>query len=194
VFICSQSLLVHFLAVVAFAQLVPFEKDNSWGYKTPQGRVVIEPRYQMAERFSNGIAAVCCDGGWAYIDPRGRVVIRPFVFDNGPDYFHEGVARYTADGKFGFFDRRGKVVIGARFDYAGPFSQGRAIVCEGCRAVQVGEHSLMKGGKWGFIGRTGEMVIPLRFDAALDFEKGKARVQVGGAWKDIDRAGRILGK
>jgi hypothetical protein len=186
----ASVILPGFLAATSLAQLIPFEKDQQWGYKTASGTVVIPPKFEIAGRFANGIAAVCCDGGWAYINPGGRVVIRPYVFDNGPDYFRQGVARFTQDGKFGFFDKRGRIAIPAGFDFAGPFSQARAVVCQGCRAVQIGEHALMKGGKWGYIDRAGKLVIPFRFDAANDFSRGKARVQLNGSWKSIDRDGR----
>ena len=189
-----RMLLVPAIVAIAAAQLVPFEQDDRWGYKTRQGKVVIAPRYQIAGRFSNGIAAVCCDSGWAYIDATGRVVIRPLPYDNGPDPFQEGVARFTAGGKVGFCDRRGRIVIPAKFDWAGQFSQGRAVVCEDCRPVQEGEHTLQKGGRWGYIDRTGAIAIPLKFESAVDFEKGRARVKAGGVWKDIDRTGRILNR
>ena len=150
------------LMAVQAAGLIPFEEDNKFGYKTPQGKVVIEPRYQVAQEFSReGLAAVVDEHGWAYIDRSGKVLIRPFTFDNGPDYFREGMARFVVDGKFGFFDRHGRVVIQPRFTFAGPFSKGRAPVCEGCREVREGEHTSMTGGSWGFIDKRGALVIPL---------------------------------
>lgn len=148
------------LAGALWAQLVPFEKNDLWGYRDERGKVVIEPRYAMAGKFSHGIAAVVSDGSWAYIDTTGRVIVRPFVFDNGPDYFREGLARYVADGKMGFFDRSGRIVIRAGFDFAGRFSDSRAEVCQGCRKVAAGEHYTIEGGRWGVIDRRGKLVVP----------------------------------
>ena len=186
--------LVLFVVESLFAQWVPFEKDDVWGYKDRQGKVVIGPRFSMAGPFSRGIAPVFLDGGWAYIDRNGRVILKAFTFDNGPDYFREGLARYMADGKIGFFDRSGKIVIKAQFDFAGRFSEGRASVCQGCRQIPAGEHFTMEGGKWGFIDRTGRLVITYQFDAAGNFEKGRARVQVRGTWKYIDKNGLAADK
>jgi len=170
------------------AGLIPFEADGKWGYKDAQGKVAIEPRFVLAQDFSpHGIAPVVDDTGWAYIDAKGKVVIRPFVVDNGPDYFGEGMARFTDGGKFGFFDQSGKVVIKPQFDFALPFSEGRAAVCAGCKEEAAGEYWAVKGGRWGFINKRGKLVIPLRFEQAENFQDGRARVKLAGKWQDIDK-------
>jgi hypothetical protein len=182
-------LLTAFL--LALALLVPFEKDGRWGYRDKGGKVMIQPSYEIAQEFSaEGIAAVVDGEGWAYIDTAGRVLVRPLVVDNGPDYFHEGLARFRRQGKVGFFDRRGNVVIPPGFDFAMPFFEGRAAVCEGCSEVEDGEHRSVKGGKWGFIDRTGRLAIPLQFAAAGNFKQGRARVLAGAKWQHIDRDGK----
>jgi hypothetical protein len=174
-------------------RLNPFEADGKWGYKDTQGKVAIEPRFVLAQEFSpQGIAAVVDETGWAFIDGKGKVVIRPWVVDNGPDYFSEGLARFKANGKFGFFGESGKVIIKPRFDFALPFSEGRAAVCAGCREEPTGEHRVVTGGRWGFIDRKGKLVIPLRFEAANQFESGRARVKFEGKSRLIDGKGRIV--
>lgn len=172
------------------ARLVPFQVDGKWGYKDPQGKVAIKPRFVLAQEFSpQGIAAVVDETGWAYINTKGNVVIRPFVVDNGPDYFSEGLARFKANGKFGFSGESGKVVIKPRFDFALPFSEGRAAVCAGCKEEAVGEHRIVTGGRWGFINKKGKLVLALTFEAAENFENGRARVKLDGKWREIDRKG-----
>lgn len=174
-------------------RLVPFEQEGKWGYKDSQGKVVIGPRFVIAQDFSaEGIAPVVDEIGWAYIDTKGNVVIRPFVFDNGPDYFREGVARFTVDGKFGFFDKSGKIVIKPQFGFALPFSEGLAAICEGCKEEAAGEHRLAKGGRWGFINKQGEISIPLSFEAAESFQDGRARVKFKGQWRLINKGGRVV--
>ncbi len=143
-------------------RLVLFQEGDLYGYKTASGGVAIAPKYHVAEEFSErGVAMVVDAEGWSCIDTRGEVLVRPFVFDNGPDYFQEGLARFVREGKFGFFDEDCKVVIEAKFDFARPFSDGKAAVCEGCREEGDGEHKMMVGGRWGYINRQGEVVVPL---------------------------------
>jgi len=159
----SAALLLLLCAAALAAQPLPFESpDGRWGYRDGRGRIVIAPRYRVAQPFSRGLAAVFDEpGGWAYIDRKGAVVVRPVPFDNGPDYFREGLVRIVREGKYGFADRRGRVAIPPRFDFAEPFAGGRARVCVGCRAVSMGEHRAMEGGKWGVIDRTGRLIGPL---------------------------------
>jgi len=181
------------LLLSVLAMLTPFEKGGKWGYKDTAGKVVIPPRYQVAQEFSpEGIAAVVDQKGWAYIDARGSILIRPLVVDNGPDYFAENLARFASDGKVGFFDRHGKVAIDPVHEFAMPFSEGRAAVCRGCSPTQQGEHRVVQGGLWGFIDRRGALVIPLQFEEAASFDGGSARVRLGGRWRRIDREGKIL--
>jgi hypothetical protein len=173
--------------------LAPFEKGGQWGYQDHQGKVIIAPRFQVAQEFSShGIAAVVDDAGWAYIDKRGNVLIRPFIFDNGPDYFREGLARFTRQGKFGFFDESGKVVIEPQFDFALPFSEGLAAFCDGCKEEADGEHRSVKGGKWGFINRNGDIKIPAQFEEARSFEAGRAQVKSKGQWRSINKKGEFM--
>lgn len=147
----------------------------------------------MANDFSaQSIAAVVDSAGWAYINQTGEIIIRPFVYDNGPDYFSQSLARYVENGKFGFFDTSGKIVIKAHWDFAFPFNEYLAAVCNGCQKEMVGEHSRMQGGQWGFIDLNGNVVIPLEFEEAHKFEKGSAEVKIKGIWKQIDKKGKVI--
>ena len=80
-------------------------------------------------------------------------------------------------GKWGYkqFD---KWVIGPRYDQAGPFREGLALV--------------QLYGKWGFINKTGESVIPFRFEKAISFSEGLAAVQLNGKWGFIDPSGILV--
>src|SRR5437016_784674 len=59
-------------------QLVAFRDPNQgqWGYKKPDGRVVIPPRYLGAGVFREGHAPVEDADGFAMIDDTGRIVER----------------------------------------------------------------------------------------------------------------------
>lgn len=171
----------------------PFMQDGKWGYKDSRGKVVIQPRFEVAEKFSpEGLAAVVDEKGWAYIDAGGKVVIRPLVVDNGTDCFKEGLARFRTGGSMGFFNKRGQVVIQARFAFAQPFSEGLAAACEGCQEVPEGEHAVMRGGTWGFIDKGGAVIIPFQFEEAERFKDGRANVKSRGQWKSIDKKGGFV--
>ena len=173
-------------------QLKPFSEGNLMGYQNEEGKRVISPQYIIAEEFSNGTAYVLEETGWFLINEKGNVILKPFIFDNGPDMFHEALARFVESQKMGFYNRGGEKIIPAKFDFALPFSQGLAAVCEDCRKERLGEHYHMVGGRWGYINLAGEVVIPLQYDEAESFnEKGKAEVRKGSQWFMINRKGII---
>ena len=112
---------------------------------------------------------------WHCIDKKGRHLATVLTFDNGPDYASEGLIRYEVANKIGFVDEACKIRIVAKWDFAFPFSGGRAVVCEGCQNQSDGEHSLRVGGKWGTINRKGAVVVPLAYDSATALEDDTAR-------------------
>lgn len=146
------------------ASLQPFEDPASgrFGYRSSEGATVIEATYRFAMPFNRGgIAAVAAEDGWIYINRAGEELLRPFVYDNGPDYPSEGLARFEDEGRIGFHDAAGRIIIPARWDFAEPFSEGRASVCMGCKRRAIGENYMMEGGEWGAINPRGELVVPL---------------------------------
>jgi hypothetical protein len=57
--------------------LFPIVKDGKWGYMDETGKVKIEPQYNAAYDFSEGLACVIADNWRGYIDPAGTMVIKP---------------------------------------------------------------------------------------------------------------------
>ena len=110
----------------------------------------------------NGLASVIYEGAIFYVSKTGEVV-RTHFYDNGADYFVEGVARTILDGKFGYIDQQLNIVIMPEYDFAFPFINGMAIVCNDCRSESDGEHKVMVGGRWGVINKVGMVILPLNF-------------------------------
>lgn len=182
------------VACIANAQHTPieFEENGLFGLRYPEGTIAVEPKFVMVMGFNEyGICAVIDEKGWAYINLTGHVILRPFVFDNGPDYFSEGLARFVHKNRIGFFNQSGKIVVAPFYDFARPFSNGLAAVCNGCEKEIIDEHYIMKGGKWGFIDKNGEIVIPLKYNDVNDFENGTAKVKTD-KWIEIDKQGKIV--
>lgn len=55
--------------------------DGKWGYIDNTGKICIEPQYEDAKPFTNGLAAVKTKGFWGYIDMEGNIVIEPVFQD-----------------------------------------------------------------------------------------------------------------
>ena len=59
--------------------LIPYRKGNSWGYASPDRKIVIAPEYEDAGFFYSGYAAVKKGGKYGYINTSGVTVI-PFRY------------------------------------------------------------------------------------------------------------------
>lgn len=55
--------------------------NGKWGYIDNTGKVQIEPQFEDAKPFSNGLAAVKMNDLWGYIDSTGQIVIDPVFLD-----------------------------------------------------------------------------------------------------------------
>ena len=137
------------LSVVTFPQ-------GKFGYVNTEGTVVIPMQFEMAQPFSDGLAAVSVDSKWGYIDKTGKFVIKPQFRGAGP--FSEGLAPVgnvasqsatesvgdDAAPATGFIDKTGKLVFSLPFDHADRFVNGVA-------RIRVGI-------KLGYIDKTGKYI------------------------------------
>lgn len=84
------------------------------------------------------------------------------------------------DHKFGYIDSTGALKIAAKFDDAGDFHEGLAVV--------------RNGGRWGYISSDGSLAVPLSFHRAHNFSHGLAAVKIGRFWGFIDKQGSLVVK
>ena len=106
---------------------------------------LIEPQYDEAWPFSEGLAPVRVGFKWGYVNTSGNLAIRP-TFDWAGS-FSGGMARVETNGKVGFIDRAGQFVIDPEFDEASGFGD------DGLSFIRI-------GGKGGVISRDGTYFIP----------------------------------
>lgn len=106
------------------------------GYINTEGAIVIPMQFEMAQPFSDGLAAVRVDSKWGYIDKTGKFVIKPQFVGAAP--FSEGLAAVSSfdfmsasrgldvetTASSGFIDKQGKMVFSLPFDTATPFVNG----------------------------------------------------------------------
>jgi hypothetical protein len=109
----------------------PASSDGGWGFIDAKGTVIVEPKFQRASRFSQGLAAACAGNRWGFINKTGKWAIPP-QFDQAQD-FCEGLALVAvkdAAGKmsYGYIDTLGRTVVKPRRGIvsASRFSEGLA--------------------------------------------------------------------
>ena len=112
-----------------------------YGYIDETGNIVIPAIYEGAERFSEGLAAVCVRynslltetgykviGEYGYIDKNGKMVIEP-IYERA-ESFSEGLAAVKTKNGWGFVDCSGTVVIQPQYAWVTDFVNGTAFAME----------------------------------------------------------------
>lgn len=138
-------------------------KAGKFGFIDNKGNIRIEPKFDQAEDFSEGLALVSLNRKKVFIDQTGEIKIAPKDFEaiNG---FTNGLARGNVTNRErynkGYIDKSGKIVIDdQKVGGACEFSEGLACVTSG---------------KWGFIDTSGHYIIKPQYDEVGYFREGLA--------------------
>ncbi len=185
----------------------PVRVNGKTGFIDRSGKVVIEPKFDGASYFSEGLAAVAfgrdtifTEGySQGFIDEDGKIIIRPRW--DVVSRFSEGLAAVGMDQtkkafkvgdktiyssashtwyRWGFIDKKGNLVIEAKFSDISEFRNGLAVA-----------NTDPYEPKYGFIDEQGEWIIQPKFENANQFSEGLARVFQDGKYGFIDRKGNI---
>jgi len=167
-------------------KLIPFRKGDKWGFSDTNKKIIVEPKYDYVNRFSEGVSLVRFNGKYGYVDKSGREVTALKYDEISPGFgakietfsFSEGVIPVKLNDKWGFIDKTGKEVITFNYDYANPFIGGLA-------RVQV-------NGQWGFIDKFGKEIIPPIYDDVDYPSDGLIRVKTAGKILFIDESGNQI--
>ncbi|MBR5138698.1 MAG: WG repeat-containing protein [Alistipes sp.] len=155
-------------------------KKGKWGYADLKGVFRINPSYDSATDFNNGLAIVTKDGKAYQINKAGDRKSLPFVpneslvvFDNGTGYIK------NSNGNYQFFIK-GFNLIAGEFTKIGNFSDGVIKVTD----VSGGVH---------YLNERGEKVLTLKeFADGGDFSEGKAWVRKNSKYGYIDKTGKLV--
>jgi hypothetical protein len=135
--------------------LYPVRIKKKWGYMNRKGDLTIQPTFDAAEDFADGLAVVMItkddQSRYGYLDEKGNWAIPPDFDEAQP--FYENKAVVKKGELYGYIDNQGKEIIPCTFEQAGPFAEGRAAV--------------KKNGWTGFIDSTGTMVIEPKYTCSV---------------------------
>lgn len=164
------------------AQLTPFQKEGKWGYKNQKQEIIVQPKYDFAEPFANGMAKVGMQGnkvwwdGWlqrdtyGYIDEKGAEFIpliytelsaateglikaRKTAVDSEGNYTFDSNNDGKRDGEhYGYINTSNEVIIPFKYRYLGDLFEDDP------------SGQIIFGGTdyyhWAVINRKGEELIP----------------------------------
>jgi hypothetical protein len=166
-------------------------QNGKFGFMERSGRMVIQPQFDDALSFSEGMAWVRVGKKVGFIDKAGKIVVTP-QFDDAQSFVYgrAGVKlccggwgeRHFGD-RYGFIDSDGKYIGAPEFLWVGQFSGDRS---GDLAPVQ------SPAGQFGFISRSGKIAIEPTFEdtSVLGFTGGTAPVRSKGKWGYIDHAGK----
>ena len=135
---------------------------------------LIEPAFDFAGTFAEGLARIKTGNKWGFIDQAGNLTIG-LQFDVATN-FHDGLAAVRIGEVWGFINRVGEMQIPLIYKHVRQFSEGKL------------PHS-----SWqivlGFINRLGEPVIDPQFDSVGHFRYGRCLVTTQTEIAYIDHEG-----
>lgn len=132
-------------------------------YINKSGRVVmtVYPSPELSKRYIR-LDQQECVSSWDGKNPNHLFGFRPKAgFE-----FSEGLSVLRRGEKYGYIDHSGKLAIPAKFDYAWPFREGRAVV-----------YADFNGGRYSFIDKNGKLISPFLYCQVQDFSEGAALVR-----------------
>ena len=78
-------------------KIYAFTQDGKWGYKDIDGKVVVEPTYDLATDMNEyGFGGIVLDGKWGIINKAGEIIKIP-VFTLNTYYFPKFVGEYMLE-------------------------------------------------------------------------------------------------
>ncbi len=160
-----------------FGDRLKIQQDgNLYGYIDQEGKFVIEPKYQFAQSFEQGIATTQLRNVHYWIDKTGKEIRR-----SSSGIIDEQAYAWQEEGKYGF--RKGeKEIIKPQYDYAENPEGDIARINKGASSFSSEEFPMenYKGGKWGLIDLNGKPKTAIKYAMIKPFENDKAWFNEGG--------------
>ncbi|GAA0893824.1 hypothetical protein GCM10009122_35040 [Fulvivirga kasyanovii] len=158
--------------------LFPAKEHGRVGFINIDGEFEIQPTYDEAKRFSEGLAAVRIDSLWGYIDSTGTMIIEPKFYEAGN--FSSG--RALVDLKYighaqAFINQLGSIVFKPT-EYTSSFHEGFA-------KTEVNN-------RVGYYNLNGELEILTDYPYGDSFSEGIAKIWTGDSSRYINKKGETI--
>ena len=89
--------------------LAVFEYKGKYGYMSDTATLHIEPTFDDAQQFSEGLAAVHIKNQWMFLDADGNIAVKPRFLDRVSN-FKNDLARIEKDSMWAYIDGQGQLI------------------------------------------------------------------------------------
>ncbi len=137
------------------------------GFINPAGAWVIEPIFEKARPFRQGLAPVYKNRRWGYIDPEGNIII-DFKFKDAETFSEDGLAAVRRKKKWGFINLKGEEVTPFQYEIAPAYS---FLLLRRYSGFINGVARVKFNDRWGFINTNGGTLGNSWYDNAKLFSE-----------------------
>lgn len=154
-----------------YSILIPYRKGDKWGYCNYKKEIIIPCKYNAAEPFSEGIAAVSLDSV-GYIDENDNIIIK-HKYDIGLP-FHNSAAAVSKNNRWGFADKKGNEITPMKYAWTIEYHE------------EIGLPD-------GYVNFNGNEIMPFRYGQYYTFNEGFApAIYPDGNMVYIDKSGKEI--
>ncbi|WP_258102565.1 WG repeat-containing protein [Marinoscillum sp. MHG1-6] len=140
-------------------------KDQKFGLVDSEGRLLIVNRYDGAQCFSEGRAAVSLIGKWGFVDKQELLKVQPFY--NEVSAFKNGKAIVRRGSKYGIIDKDGREVLKMEWNNISRQATGNYILED-------------QYGRYGMANMDAEIILSPLFESIEDVGNDQVIVQKSG--------------
>ncbi|MBL4655093.1 MAG: WG repeat-containing protein, partial [Bacteroidia bacterium] len=171
--VASLLITLQFLTAIIFGQvnvkLLPVRVDGKWGYIDTTGSVIIKPKFDKAQFFTNDdYAVISKDGLVGIIDLKGTMILEPYYEDL--KIIDENRIGFRKDSLWGMIDKSGKMIMPLLFN--------------DINKIEENHYTVRLGNKYGIIDNMGKVLVKPYYDGVIPFSNSFF-ISVSGNFKGL---------
>lgn len=163
--------------------LIPALSGERWGYIDLKGEYVINPQFDFALPFIDGMALVMKGDKYGYVNEKGEYIISP-KYDNATPFYDNVAWVVEKDGAPTLIDVKGNTIKTMKeVEMVWMFSDGLSKV----KVINDKGEEL-----YGYVDKSGDYTIKPQFENAYPFSEGLAAVRTADKMGYVNKSGKLV--